>query len=136
MDLRKDKKYCEKTIFYTTEQLLLEKGPQAKAAFKKIQEDSSPNLTKLKDYIHDQEKSAPILSHKTFLKIHDNTALPDNSIIKVAKIIREDAGNRCIEANLEKELKNHGKQCEKFFSTKQIDMIISEKVYVSHISQL
>ena len=106
----------------------MEESVEAKAAFKKILEEPSKNLKNLKEYVHNLEKSSPILSHTTFFKIHDNTPLADNSIFKVGKIIRGDAGNRCIEANMEIELKKHGKQFKQFFSNKQIDLNINEKV--------
>ena len=118
----------EEHIFKATAQLLGEKSSEAKAAFKKIIEDSSQNLTNLKNYVHDLEKSSPLLSHKTFFKIHDNTSLSNNSIFKVAKIIRQDAGSKSIEANLQKAVENHGKQCEKFFSFKELNMTLHEKV--------
>ena len=122
------KEFGAKEIFHATQQLLFEKSPEAKAAFKKILEEPSKDLKNLKDYVHDLDKAAPLLSHKTFKKIHDNTDLSNNSIFKVAKIIREDAGERCIEANMEKELEKHAKQCQKFFSVKKINMNINEKV--------
>ena len=130
--MRNEYKDKENILFKAVAQLLGEKSSEAKAAFKKLLEDSSKNLKNLKDYIHELEKSTPIISHKTFLKIHDNTSLADNSIIKVAKIIREDVGNRCIEANMEKELVKHGKQCQQFFTYKEVDMNTTEKVNPSH----
>ena len=126
--LREDYKNKEKIIFKAAAQLLGEQSSEAKAAFKKILEEPSKNLKNLKDYIHDLEKSAPLLSHKTFFKIHDNTSLANNSIFKAAKIIRQDAGNRSIQPNLEKELEKHGKIMKDFFSVTKMDMKTNEKV--------
>ena len=118
-NLRNNAGIPDEAIFHSTAQLLGEQNPQAKALFQKILSDPI-NLTEAKAYLHSLERSEPVLTHKDFFKVHDNTEISNKKILEMAQTFREDHGRKFIEANLEDALRAHSNMTKDHFDIMQI----------------
>ena len=125
-NLRNDPAIPDQAIFDASAQLLGALNPQAKALFKKIIADPI-HLTEAKAYLHDLEGSEPILTHKDFFKIHDNTEISNKKLLETAQTFREDHGRKFIEANLEDALRAHSNLTKDHFDIVQMKMKIGKK---------
>ena len=117
--MRNDSGIPDEAIFHLSAQLLGAQNPQAKALFKKILLDPI-NLTEAKAYLHSLEGSEPVLTHKDFFKVHDNTEISNKKILEMAQTFREDHGRKFIEANLEDALRAHSNMTKDHFDIMQI----------------
>ena len=119
MDLRNNPAIPDQAIFDSSAKLLGALNPQAKALFKKILLDPI-DLTEAKAYLHTLEGSEPVLTHKDFFKVHDNTEISNKKILEMAQTFREDHGRKFIEANLEDALRAHSNMTKDHFDIMQI----------------
>ena len=77
-------------------------------------------MTEAKAYLHSLERSEPVLTHKDFFKVHDNTEISNKKILEMAQTFREDHGRKFIEANLEDALRAHSNMTKDHFDIMQI----------------
>ena len=98
-NLRNDAAIPDQAIFDASAQLLGALNPKAKALFNKILADPL-NLTEAIAYLHDLEGSEPILTHKDFFKIHDNTEISNKKLLEMAQTFREFFVLLCIRRRL------------------------------------
>ena len=125
-NLRNDQNIPDEAIFDASAQLLGDLNPQAKALFNKIISDPL-NLTEAIEYLHDLERSEPVLTHKDFFKIHDNTEISNKKLLETAQTFREDHGRKFIESNLEDALRAHSNMTKDHFDIVQMKMKIGKK---------
>ena len=125
-NLRNDAAIPDQAIFDASAQLLGALNPKAKALFNKILADPL-NLSEAIAYLHDLEESEPILTHKDFFKIHDNTEISNKKLLETAQTFREDHGRKFIEANLEDALRAHSNMTKDHFDIVQMKMKIGKK---------
>ena len=74
-----------------------------------VQEDPV-DLSSSKDFLNSLEKSAPILSIKTFTLIQNETVLSDNQINQVPQLIHQDCGRLSIQPGLSEVIKVNGQK--------------------------
>ena len=77
-------------------------------------------MTEAKAYLHTLEGSEPVLTHKDFFKVHDNTEISNKKILEMAQTFREGHGRNFIEANLEDALRAHSNMTKDHFDIMQI----------------
>ena len=120
-DLRRDPKYSEEAIIHAAEQLYLKNGSfNAKKLAQKILEDPI-DLSAAIEFVLSLHKVAPVLSHKTFTRIQNETDLSDNKVNRIAQIIREDLGKFSIEAGLAEAIKNNGQKTAHLMKSEEIE---------------
>ena len=113
--------YDDAAIMHAAEQIYLKNGSfNAKKLAQKIKEDPV-DLSSAKEFINSLEKSAPILSHKTFTRIQNETDLSDNQINRVAQLIREDCGRSSIEPGLSEAIKLNGQKTADCMTSEEIE---------------
>ena len=108
------------SILKAAELILYERGSSnARKAAQKLIEDPV-TLGPLREFCNSLEKPAPIFSHATFFRIQDETDVSDNTLNRIAQILREDAGRFSIDPRLAEELKVQGKKMAPFMKVEEI----------------
>ena len=120
-------KYSEEALIHAVAQIALKRGGQkARAALKKLFEDTE-TLTTLTDHIIANHYVQPKLSHHKLFHIQAKNDLPNSQMEDIARDIRDDLGRDAIEPNFERKMRDSTQETAAFFSNCTVQMEIRYK---------